>query len=857
MGAKAQAIEAGRFGVDDALLRQFVPMNGLAAAHISQLVPFAGVSELHPGDSIPPNFKTSDQAYYVVSGELELYTGSKLAATVRAGTEQARFPLSHLQTEFDSARARGAVRLLRVDRARVSALLILEEPSAGATTHRRATQSPLDSRQIIARLLKSQIFSHIPPANVQRLLELAEPVQVHAGDVVIRQGERGNYCYILMEGRCSVTRRAQGEILPRTLGELGPGDSFGEEVLGGQGVRRSTVTMRSDGWLRRLSKAQFAQLAGNASTGQISWSEAQKLVARGAKWLDVRLADEHRNDGLPGSLNLPLAEVGERSRELNRKVPYVVCCNTGQRSVAAASLLRQQGFSVCVLEDGLMGKDVRGGSGGSVDDLKAQLVLADAEIRTATQRKAQADAAREAAASGRGMSDSQRVRLRAKSEADAARANEALAAAKRRKLELEAMVRTMEAKAANERQQAESVVEQLRQQTDVRLQAEKSRLQGEFLQAAGAMDDLKRAQTEAELHFQKERERLEAQIEQARAAVSIEADRIRNEVESAKRAAAEKAERIRREQTLAEQQLRARTEARLLAERRKLETEFQASMNNVRKASKDLNSAENARREAQRNADEVAVKLRAAEQKARRGGGAPAPARQEAGRRLEQAQRARQGGAARRGTPSNVVPFKDPNAGADSGTFDPSSTIVALRTELNSFEDKVSEASEHIDAASRARAQAQRAQLLVEERLARQRALEEETRLTLYEEAENWLEEERGREGSVASREKDRDRAKVKAAEAKRQAKASEDLMSDIKSQLSDDFDDGESSIEHSLRLREMEQEAESVKPAPSPERDKASEERRKASEERKKAKDALDRAREHVQRIKNRYDKD
>ena len=74
--------------------------------------------------------------------------------------------------------------------------------------------------------------------------------------------------------------------------------------------------------------------------------------------------------------------------------------------------------------------------------------------------------------------------------------------------------------------------------------------------------------------------------------------------------------------------------------------------------------------------------------------------------------------------------------------------------------------------------------------------------------------------------------------------------MSDIKSQLSGDWDDGASSIEHSLRMREMEQEAEPPKQAPKVELDKA-------SEERKRAKEALDRAREHVQRIKNRYDKD
>ncbi len=493
-----------------------------------------------------------------------------------------------------------------------------------------------------------------------------------------------------------------------------------------------------------------------------------------------------------------------------------------------------------------MARDVRGANDGSVEDLKAQLVLADAEIRTAMERKAKAEAMREAAARGSAMSDSERVRRRARGEAEAARASEALAIAKRRKLELEAMVRAMQAKVADERQQAESVVEQLRQQTDVRLQAEKSRLQNEYVSAAGAMDDLKRAQSEAERHFQQERERLEAQIAQARTAMSVEAGRIRNEVESAKRVATEKAERIRREQALAEQRLRARTEARLLAERRKLEAEFNDSMSSVRKAAQDLSSAENAKRAAQREADQVATKLRAAEEKARRGRAAT-PSRQEAGRRLEAAQRAQRNKAGERGAPSNVVPFKGP--GADAGTFDPSNTMVALRTELHTFEDKVSEASNRIDAASQARAQAQRAQLLVEERLARQRALEEETRLTLYEEAESWLAEEREHDGSAASKEKERVRTEAKAEKMQRQSKASEDMMSDIKSQLSGDFDDGASSIEHSLRMRDMEQEA-AAKETKVPGSEKGSDERRKA-------KQALDRAREHVQRLKNRHDKD
>ncbi len=87
--------------------------------------------------------------------------------------------------------------------------------------------------------------------------------------------------------------------------------------------------------------------------------------------------------------------------------------------------------------------------------------------------------------------------------------------------------------------------------------------------------------------------------------------------------------------------------------------------------------------------------------------------------------------------------------------------------------------------------------------------------------------------------------------EKQRKAKESEDLMSDVKSQLSGDFFGEESTIEHSLRMRELEKEQQSAIPEPK------EVERSKEVEERRKAKEALDRAREHVQRLKNRYDKD
>ncbi|MDX1432824.1 MAG: cyclic nucleotide-binding domain-containing protein [Gammaproteobacteria bacterium] len=823
---------AGDLGVDEALLRRFVPLNGLDAAHLAELLPFAGLSDLHPGDSIPTNFKKADQAYYLVDGELELYSGAKLVGTVSGGSSAARFPLSQLEIDFGAARARSSVRLLRVDRSRLSALMILDEPAAGATARRRAAGTDKRGRDLVSRLLRSQLFSQIPPANVHRLLELTEPVRVHTGDVVVRQGEQGNYCYVVEEGRCAVARREPSELGSRKIGELGPGDSFGEEVLGKNRVRRFTVTMLSDGWLRRLSKAQFDQLSGRPSVTLVSWNRARELASRGARWLDVRLREEHQHDGIARSVSVPLSELRERMAELDRQSSYIVYCNTGQRSLAAAFLMREQGYSVCVLEGGLMARDSQPGNEPSTaDELKAQLMLANAEIQTAERSKARAEQ------SAYGHEPTPRER------SDAHRAAEALSAAQRRKRELEIMIRAVEARAANERQQAESAVEQIRRQTDVRLEQERSRLQAEVSQSAGAMEDLRRARADAEAHFQRERERLEAQIAQAREAMMAEAQRIRTEMEAAKRAAGEKAERIRREQVEAERRLRAETEARLQAERRKLQGELEATMQSLSRATDDLASAQGAKRDAERHAERLAAELRAAE--ARRSAQRDDA---EASRRLAASQ-----GGGRAGSrppanvvPSNVVQFQPSRP---ERPFDPSDTVVALRTELSAFEEKVAKANERVDAAERARAHSRQAQMLVEEKLAQQHALEEELQRRLALEAQSLLEEERirGHDDSVSEAERLHREAR-KREEKRRAEEAAANMMSDIHSQLSDAAGDEPLSVlERNLRLRDEEARGASL-PEPDPDVQKAAEERRKAKE-------ALDRAREHVQRIKKRYD--
>ena len=61
--------------------------------------------------------------------------------------------------------------------------------------------------------------------------------------------------------------------------------------------------------------------------------------------VDVRESHEWFEGHIPGSLNLPLAALLERSHELPRDTPLAVHCAAGYRATVAASLLEQAGFS--------------------------------------------------------------------------------------------------------------------------------------------------------------------------------------------------------------------------------------------------------------------------------------------------------------------------------------------------------------------------------------------------------------------------------------------------------------------------------------------------------------------------------
>ena len=81
--------------------------------------------------------------------------------------------------------------------------------------------------------------------------------------------------------------------------------------------------------------------------------KAKEIVAKGGKWLDVRLPSEFQNFRIDGSVNIPLYFIRLKLNALDKNTPYVVCCDTGRRSSAAAYILSERGFEAFILKGGL------------------------------------------------------------------------------------------------------------------------------------------------------------------------------------------------------------------------------------------------------------------------------------------------------------------------------------------------------------------------------------------------------------------------------------------------------------------------------------------------------------------------
>ena len=348
-----------RKSLDAEALKAFSPLDGLKAENLRALSEKTVVQEIPGGRFLFRKGDTDRRTIYLVSGEVELRDGDRLLTVVEGGTPDARGPLAPGVPRRASARARSRVEYIAIDSDLLDVMLTWDQTGTYEVSELSIGNLP-ETDDWMTTLLQTKAFHRIPAANIQAIFMRMQQVNLKAGDVVIKQGDEGDYFYVLTEGRCAVTRETPLNKEGIKLADLGPGDTFGEEALISHAKRNATVTMETDGSLMRLSKDDFNHLMNEPLLEWVDFEHASNVVAKGGQWIDVRLPSEFESYHQEGAINIPLYFIRLKLKTLDPAKPYVVCCDTGRRSSAAAYILSERGFDAYVLRGGLTMADIEG-----------------------------------------------------------------------------------------------------------------------------------------------------------------------------------------------------------------------------------------------------------------------------------------------------------------------------------------------------------------------------------------------------------------------------------------------------------------------------------------------------------------
>lgn len=93
---------------------------------------------------------------------------------------------------------------------------------------------------------------------------------------------------------------------------------------------------------------------------EVTREEAQKLVDEGAQLVDVRVDHEWEAGRIAGAKHVPLAELAERTSEIDKERPVVLYCRGGNRSTMATEALAAAGYDASKLSEGIVGWEEAG-----------------------------------------------------------------------------------------------------------------------------------------------------------------------------------------------------------------------------------------------------------------------------------------------------------------------------------------------------------------------------------------------------------------------------------------------------------------------------------------------------------------
>lgn len=341
--------------ITDDVLSRFSPFNLLTVHHLLDALDALEYVRLEAGGFLFKRGKSLSEVYFLLEGSINLIDHNFDSRSLSAGTlETAGAINSDEAVTSVTARATTDVLAFAMNREHLQRLVEWSQaPDSGAnagaqglsTEEGFADDVDPEDDDWFDRLLSSHLFSRIPMAHVQQLFTKLRSIPVKAGEKVMREGERGDYFYVLAKGSALITNALDTVRL-----ELSPGAAFGEEALLGSTIRNASVTMLTDGIIKRLNEEDFNTLIRRPVMRYIENAEVEALT-QPFSCVDVKMPIEYRAGHYPGAVNIPLARLRESLSELAEHRLYLIPDDAEGRADIAAHLMCQAGFDARIIKN--------------------------------------------------------------------------------------------------------------------------------------------------------------------------------------------------------------------------------------------------------------------------------------------------------------------------------------------------------------------------------------------------------------------------------------------------------------------------------------------------------------------------
>lgn len=331
-------------------LNNYQPLDSLTPDNLKEIAEKLEVIELKKGDTVFKEGDKDDHHIFLYTGNVDLVKAGKTLKTIEAGTTDAKSAIAHIIPRNFSCKAASDVTIFKVDADLLDLMLAWDQTGSFQVEE----LSGGDDDDWMTRILQTEAFRRIPPANIQAIFTSLEDINANIGDKIITQGEAGDYFYIIKTGRCMVTRKNPGQDNEIKLADLEAGATFGEEALISDATRNASIVMLTKGTLSRLSKEDFLELLNEPMIDKTDYTSAALKVKNGdAIWLDVRLPAEFESAHIKAATHMPLIFLRMKMKELDPMVNYILYCDTERRSSSASYILGEKGFKTSVLLNGI------------------------------------------------------------------------------------------------------------------------------------------------------------------------------------------------------------------------------------------------------------------------------------------------------------------------------------------------------------------------------------------------------------------------------------------------------------------------------------------------------------------------